>query len=284
MLGSFFRWSSGVLVTLVVLLSAASVGAEPQTLSFGIVPQAAASRMAEQWVPFLNEVGQRAGVKLTFRTPKDIPAFEAELGAGSYDFAYMNPYHYSVFHQHTGYMAFAKEKDRRLVGIVVVRQDAPYRTITDLVDKPVIFPAPAAFAASILTQAEFSRRGIRIIPKYVSSHDSVYRGVSAGNFAAGGGITRTLDALPTEQRMELRVLATTKDYTPHPFAAHPRVPAEMIKTVLDAMMSLQSDDVGLHLLEGIAMKGIEAGHDQDWNDVRALDIHLLEKWQKQKAE
>nr|CAM77631.1 periplasmic binding protein-related protein [Magnetospirillum gryphiswaldense MSR-1] len=149
MLGSFFRWSSWVLVTLVLLLSSASVRAEPRTLSFGVVPQAAASRMAEQWVPFLNEVGQRAGVKFIFRTPKDIPAFEAELGAGAYDFAYMNPYHYSVFHQHTGYLAFAKEKDRRLVGIVVVRQDAPYQSINDLADKPVIFPAPAAFAGSI---------------------------------------------------------------------------------------------------------------------------------------
>jgi phosphonate transport system substrate-binding protein len=283
-LGSFFRWISGVLVAMLVLLSSASVRAEPQTLSFGIVPQAAASRMAEQWVPFLNEVGQRAGVKLTFRTPKDIPAFEAELGAGSYDFAYMNPYHYSLFHLHTGYLAFAKEKDRRLVGIVVVRQDAPYQTINDLADKPVIFPAPAAFAASILAQAEFSSHGVRIIPKYVSSHDSVYRGVSAGNFAAGGGITRTLDALPTEQRMELRVLATTKDYTPHPFAAHPRVPSEVVKRVLDAMKSLHSDDVGRHVLDGVTMRGIEVGVDQDWNDVRALDIHLLEQWQKQKVE
>ena len=284
MLGSSFRQWFGVLLTLVVLLSSARARAESQTLSFGVVPQAAAARLAEQWVPFLNEVGQRAGVKITFRTPKDIPAFEAELGTGAYDFAYMNPYHYSVFHQHTGYMAFAKEKDRRLVGIVFVRQDAPYRTINDLADKPVIFPAPASFAASILTQAEFSRHGVRIIPKYVSSHDSVYRGVSAGNFAAGGGITRTLDALSTEQRMELRVLATTKDYTPHPFAAHPRVSPEMIKRVLDAMKSLQNDDVGRHVLEGISMKGIEAGRDQDWDDVRALDIHLLEQWQKQKAE
>ncbi len=284
MLGSSFRQWFGVLSTLVVLLSSASARAEPQILSFGVVPQAAATRLAEQWVPFLNEVGQRAGVKIAFRTAKDIPTFEAELGAGAYDLAYMNPYHYSVFHRHTGYMAFAKEKDRRLVGIIVVRQDSPYRTIGDLADKPVIFPAPAAFAASILTQAEFSRHGVNIIPKYVLSHDSVYRGVFAGNFAAGGGITRTLDALSTEQRTELRVLATTKDYTPHPFAAHPHVSPEVIKRVLDAMTSLQYDDVGRHVLEGISMKGIEAGRDQDWDDVRALDIHLLEQWQKQKAE
>ena len=58
----------------------------------------------------------------------------------------------------------------------------------------------------------------------------------------------------------------------------------MIKRVLDAMKSLQNDDVGRHVLEGISMKGIEAGRDQDWDDVRALDIHLLEQWQKQKAE
>ncbi|CUW41226.1 Putative periplasmic binding protein-related protein [Magnetospirillum sp. XM-1] len=284
MLERSLRSWHGAVLALVALLWSASARAEPQPLSFGIVPQAASSRLAEQWVPLLNEVSQRAGVRIAFRTTKDIPTFEAELGAGAYDLAYMNPYHYSVFHRHSGYQAFAKEKDRRLIGILVVRVDSPYRTIGNLADKSVIFPAPAAFAASILTQAEFARQGVKITPRYVSSHDSVYRGVSTGNFAAGGGITRTLDALPAEQRAELRVLATTREYTPHPFAAHPRVSPELIARIMAAMRSLQDDEIGRRVLEGVAMKGIEAGLDQEWNDVRALDIHLLEQWQKQKAE
>lgn len=277
------RWV-GVLSILVILCSPGSGNAEPQALTFGVVPQAAAARLAEQWVPFLSEVGQRAGIQLVFRTSKDIPTFEAELSGGAFDLAYMNPYHYSVFHGHSGYAAFAREKDRRLVGIIVVRRDSAYQTIADLAGQPVIFPAPAAFAASILAQAEFSAQKVSIVPKFVSSHDSVYRGVSLGNFAAGGGITRTLDALPADQRALLRVLATTKDYTPHPFAAHPRVAQATLTRVLDAMVSMGSDEAGRRLLEGISMKGIEAGRNDDWNDVRGLDIHLLEQWQKQKAE
>lgn len=284
MVRTAFRGWIGLVLALAVLLPVRRAGAEPQSYSFGIVPQAAAARLAEQWVPFLNEVGRRAGVRLVFRTQKDIPTFEGELGAGNYDFAYMGPYHYTVFHQHSGYAAFAKEKDRRLIGIIVVRHDSPYHSIKDLAGQPVIFPAPASFAASILTQSEFLRHGVPILPQYVLSHDSVYRGVASGNFAAGGGITRTLDALPPDQRMALRVLTTTKDYTPHPFAAHPRIAPDVVKRVLDAMVSLGNDEAGRHLLEAASMKGIEAGRDEDWNDVRGLDIHVLEQWQKQKVE
>ena len=258
--------------------------AETPVLTVGIVPQSAATKLAEQWVPVLDEIGRRAGIRLVFRTAKDIPTFEAELGAGTYDLAYMNPYHYSVFHQSSGYRAIAREKGRRLVGIIVVRTDSPLKDMAELAGKPVIFPAPAAFAASILTQAEFARRTIAIQPKYVSSHDSVYRGVITGSFVAGGGIRRTLDALPVDQRAQLRVLAKTAEYSPHPFAAHPRVPADVVRKVVEAMESLAGDEAGQHLLEAISMKGIEAGRDEDWNDVRALDIALLGRWLRRPVE
>lgn len=270
--------------SLVGALPSRGFAATPSALTFGVVPQSAAARLAEQWVPFLDETSRRAGYRLAFRTNKDIPAFEAELAAGTYDIAYMNPYHYSVFHRRAGYEAIAREKGRRLTGIIVVRKDSPYLTIEDLAGRSVIFPAPAAFAASILTQAEFARHGVSVQPRYVSSHDSVYRGVLTGNFAAGGGITRTLEALPDEQKSQLRVLAATRDYTPHPIAAHPRVGADSVRRVQDAMVSLAGDEAGRHVLDGVSMKGVEIGRDADWNDVRGLDIHLLEQWVGQKPE
>ncbi|OAN43018.1 hypothetical protein A6A04_09995 [Paramagnetospirillum marisnigri] len=270
---------------LAVLLSfVASSRADEPVLSFGVVPQTASTRLAEQWLPFLDEVGRRAGVRLVFRTAKDIPAFEAALAEGAYDFAYMNPYHYTVFHQKPGYEGVAHEVGRRLTGLIVVRGDSPYQRLEDLRGKPVIFPAPAAFAASILTQAEFARHGIAIAPKYVSSHDSVYLGVLSGHYAAGGGITRTLEALPGDQKAGLRVLSMTRDYTPHPVAVHPRIPAPLAARVVAAMQGLSADETGRRVLDGVAMKGIAAARDADWDDVRGLDISLLRHWLGQVVE
>jgi phosphonate transport system substrate-binding protein len=250
-------------------------------LEFGIVPQQSATRLAEEWGPLLAEVSKRSGVALVFRTAPNIPGFEERLSKGGYDLAYMNPYHYVVFHTASGYRAFAREQDRKIKGILVVKKDSPYRKPADLAGKTVVFPAPAAFAASILPQAEFGRLKIAIEAKFVASHDSVYRAVASGLQEAGGGIQRTFEATAPEVRDALRVLSETPAYTPHAFAAHSRVPPEILAKVLAAMTSLSADEAGQRLLAPLAFKGIAAAQDKEWNDIRALDINLLERYGRQ---
>jgi phosphonate transport system substrate-binding protein len=98
---------------------------------------------------------------------------------------------------------------------------------------------------------------------------------------AGGGIQRTLEACPPEIRNELRVLSETPAYTPHALASHPRVPQEVVAKVLAAMESLSGDETGRRLLAPLAFKGIAAAQDREWNDIRALDIHLLKRYGRQ---
>lgn len=259
-----------------VLSLRATDGGMDNPLSFAFVPQQSASRIAEDWTPLLMEISRRSGVPLALRTAPGIPAFEERLGRGEYDLAYMNPYHYVIFHGSAGYRAFAREGDRRLSGILVVRKESPYRQLADLAGKTVAFPAPAAFAASILTQAEFRRREIPVVAKFVSSHDSVYRVVASGLQEAGGGIRRTLDAAPAEVRDALRVIAETPAYSPHAFAAHPRVPERTLERIRDAMLSLAGDETGRGLLKRVEFKGIVAARNEDWDDIRALGIQRPE--------
>lgn len=252
-----------------------------KALSFGVVPQQSATRLAEEWGPLLAEISRRSGVALVFRTAPNIPTFEERLGKGEYDLAYMNPYHYVVFHASTGYEAFAREQDRKIKGILVVKKDSTYRKPAELAGKTVVFPAPAAFAASILPQAEFGRLKIPIEAKFVASHDSVYRLVANGMQEAGGGIQRTFEALPEEVRSTLRVLVETPAYTPHAFAAHGRVSPAVVARVGAAMASLAGDEVGQRLLAPLAFKGIAPAQDKEWSDIRALDINLLERYGRQ---
>ena len=275
-------WLQGVLAIALGLLGAPALAQpQPKSLSFGVVPQQAASRLAEDWGPLLAEVSRRSGVSLVFRTAPNIPAFEERLATGDYDLAYMNPYHYVVFHKASGYTAFAKEQERRLKGILVVRKDSAVLKPADLAGKTVVFPAPAAFAASILPQAEFGRLKIPIETRFVASHDSVYRAVASGLHEAGGGIQRTFEAMPTDVREQLRVLSETPGYTPHALAAHPRVPAAIVERLRMAMASLADDEIGRALLAPLAFKGLVAAQDREWNDIRALDINLLARYGRQ---
>jgi phosphonate transport system substrate-binding protein len=254
---------------------------EDKPLEFGVVPQQSASKAAADWGPLLAEISRRSGVRLVFRTAPSIPSFEERLGKGEYDLAYMNPYHYVVFHSASGYRAFAKEQDRKIKGILVVRKDSHYRKLPDLAGKTVVFPAPAAFAASILPQAEFGRLRIPIDSRFVASHDSVYRAVASGLHEAGGGIQRTFEAIQPDVRDALRILSETPAYTPHAFAAHPRVTSDVVAKVFAAMASLSSDEIGQRLLAPLAFKGIASAQNPEWNDIRALDINLLERYGKE---
>ena len=263
------------LLGLSIVLSGAAWSASP-TYTFAIVPQQSAAELAKDWVPLLKRVSELSGVPLRFATAPDIPAFEKRLSEGAYDFAYMNPYHYTVFHASPGYAAMAKEKDRKIRGILVARKGGNVKVLEDLRGQSVAFPAPAAFAATVLPRAELQKSGIAVSAKYVSSHDSVYMSVARGLYPAGGGITRTLDMLEPALREQLEVVWTTKGYTPHAIAAHPRVDAEMAKKIQHALLAIHAQPGGDALLKAVGFtNGLMPARNEDWDDVRQLKIDEL---------
>ncbi|MCV6545818.1 MAG: phosphate/phosphite/phosphonate ABC transporter substrate-binding protein [Cohaesibacter sp.] len=253
------------------MLNISPVKAQDQkALVFGIVPQQSATRLAQTWVPMLAHLSQKSGIPIRFATAKDIPTFEACLAKGAYDLAYMNPYHFTIFNESSGYKAFARQANKQLKGIIVVRKDSSHSALEQLDKKQIAFPSPAAFGASVIPRAEMNMRDMQISPIYVRSHDSVYRSVAAGLFPAGGGVMRTFGNIPKELRGQLRILYKTDGYTPHAFAAHNRVDAKSLAKITDSMtaMSLESDAV----LKPLGMKAFIKAKDSDWNDVRSLNL------------
>ena len=241
-----------------------------KSLVFGIVPQQSATRLAQVWLPFLDHLTKHADVKIRFATAKDIPTFEACLAKGAYDLAYMNPYHFTMFNELVGYQAFARQVNKKLRGLVVVRRDSKYETLEDLEGATIAFPSPAAFGASVIPRAEMKRRDMVVTPTYVKSHDSVYRSVVAGLFPAGGGVLRTFGNVPAGLSEQLRILYRTNKYTPHAFAAHPRVSQTLVDRVAETMLGLNIESSPL--LKPLGMKGFEAAGNEDWNDVRDLKL------------
>ena len=247
---------------------------ESRTYVVGVVPQQSASKLAQVWIPLLQHVGKNANLNLKFETAKTIPEFEKRCAEGVYDLAYMNPYHYTLFHESPGYEAIVKQKDKQIQGIVVKRKDAAFSQLGDLNGSELAFPAPRAFAATLLTRAGLDAAEVTYEPKFVSSHDSVYRGVAKGLFPAGGGIVRTFKAVEPEIREQLEILWTTPKYTPHAFAVHPRLDDDVRALIASEFIALNDDEAGRQLLEPLKFNGIESAQDADWNDVRALQIHI----------
>ena len=246
--------------------------------SFAVVPQQSASELAETWSPVLSWLSEHAGVSLRFVTAPDIPSFERRLAGGEYDFAYMNPYHFTVFNAKPGYQALARAKDEQVSGIVVVGKDSAISHISQLAATEMAFPAKASFGASILVQAELWRQGLQVKPSYVKSHNSVYRDVALGLFPAGAGVPRTFNMLEPELQSQLRILWQTQPFTTHAIAVAPSLSSELSDKIRQAMLAMNQDPQGLSLLAKIGFKGFVPANNQDWDDVRRLTInpeHLI---------
>lgn len=263
-------------LALCLALAALAAGAAQRAYTFGISPQKSASALAESWTPVLARISERSGVPLRFATARDSADFSASLAKGGYDFCYVNPHQYTLLHASPGYEALAREKDRRLKGILVARKDSAIRDLQDLEGATLVFSSPTSFAASILPQAELRKHGVSFTPRYVHSHESAYLNVVKGLAPAGGGIQRTLELVDPAVRDDLRVIWMTQGYAPHAIAAHPRVPARDREKVLAAMLEMNGDPAMQRLLEMIGFKGFEQARDADWNDIRALDLKMPE--------
>ncbi|MCG9730991.1 phosphate/phosphite/phosphonate ABC transporter substrate-binding protein [Shewanella sp. Isolate13] len=248
---------------------------EPKVLTFGVVPQQAASTLAKGWAPVLAELSQNANLNLQFATAPDIPTFEMRLAKGEYDIAYMNPYHFTVFHESPGYIALAKEQDKYLKGLIVVRKDSSISKLAELDGKSLAFPAPAAFAASVIPRAILKQQGVAHNTKYVGSHDSVYLAVAQGLVDAGGGVGRTFKNMDGDVTQRLRVLWKTPGYTPHAIATHPRVSKQSREQLLSQLQALSTTSKGRALLAGLGFKAMEAAQNSDWDDIRALSLSEL---------
>lgn len=259
------------------LLLSAAFCLRAETLVFGIVPQQSATRLAQVWTPILEHLGKLSGMTLLFSTARDIPTFEERVRHGQYDVAYMNPYHYTVFSEQPGYQALAHRTDQPIKGIIVVPRDSEFNSLTDLAGTEMAFPAPAAFAASVIPRATLQSYGITVKPVYVSSHDSVYLNVSRGLFKAGGGVQRTLNTMAPEVRDNLRVLWSSPGFTPHAIATRPGLPENARQRLLKALVGLSDDETGRALLRSIRVnKGFGPASHEAWDDVRQLNIDLLE--------
>jgi phosphonate transport system substrate-binding protein len=246
---------------------------EPRAMTVAVVPQFRAEEIHRIWAPLLARVAQETGQPLSLVVPANIPAFERSMLAGEPDFVYANPYHAVMGHRAQGYMPLVRDSTL-LTGIVVVRADDPIRTVAELDGKTVAFPAPNAFGASLWIRALLAEREkINIQPAYVKTHSNAYRSVLAGLSAAAGGINLTFDQEPPEVRKALRVLMETPGVPPHPFAAHPRVPAATRRLIAETFIGLVADRDMRELMNDIPwVNPVAADYARDYQPLESFGL------------
>jgi len=227
----------------------------PSPLKIYVVPQLTATQIYVNWAPLLERLGYQTKQCFELNIPTNIPQFEADLNNGIPDFAYMNPYHAVMKWRESQYVPLVASGEP-IYGVLTVRRDSMVQNIGKLSGEKIGFPAPNAFAASLLIRATLALERVAFEPVYLKTHSNVYRSVILGDVVAGGGIQSTLSAEPSELRAELRVLMETKRYTAHPFSANSRVPVNLQRQIQEALLEIAQTSEGSKLLEAAQLKDL----------------------------
>ncbi len=263
-----------ILLMTILILPSRIFSAQNKIYTLGVVPQFSPRVIQERWIPFVKYLSRETNVNIQLNFYKSIPEFEAAFLHGELDFAFMNPYHEVVAKKAQGYLPLIHDGSRKLVGILVVRQDSPIQSIQELDGQAVAFPAPNAFGASHYMRALLTEKEkIHIIPKYVKTHSNVYRHVILQEVSAGGGVRNTLAQQDVEIREKLRVLYETPGVTPHPLSAHPRVPQKLRASIIKAIIKLSNTGEGRMLLKKVQLTmPVKSNYQRDYQFLENLNL------------
>jgi len=256
-------------ISLLLLAGAYALATE---LTLGVVPQQSPLKLAKKWSSITKYLEQETGIKVQFKTEQSIPKFEKKLYSGAYDISYMNPYHFVVANKTQQYSAFIRAK-KNIVGILLAKNDKVEFSTQNLKNKTFLFPAPNAFAATLLPKFEFKERFGFDIDKearviYVNSHDSVYKGISREIGYLGGGIIRTYNNFKDKNDKDnINIVYKTKPYPSHPIAYHPRVNKKNIEKIQKAFLNMP-----LELSKKLSIKKFRVTENTEFDVIKNIGV------------
>ncbi len=243
-------------------------------LVFGVVPQQSPLVLMKKWTPIIDKISHESGLNIILKIETSIPKFEEELYSGKYDIAYVNPYHYVIAHKKQNYTPILRA-NKLIQGIIVASKEIVAIEPKKLKGKTFLFPAPNAFAATLLTKYELKEKYNFNIDKdakvmYVNSHDSVFKGVARELGEYGGAIVRTYNNFKDkESKDKLNIIYKTSKYPSHPIIVSNQLSQDIVSKLKKGFASLDKND-----LKTLSMKKLIPIDDKNYDIIKKLAIEL----------
>lgn len=245
--------------------------AKADEFTVGIVPQFDIATLHKIWSPILGILEDKTGHTFKLKGAPNIPMFEKSFAQGEYDFAYMNPYHYTIANQYT---PIVRDHGRQLYGILVVHKDSEITSPEGLEGSTIAFPAPNALGASLMIRAELAERyKVNFTPKFVNTHSSVFLNTALHQTTAGGGVQKTFNQQSEDLKQQLRILVKTQSVSPHPLTANKRLSPKVISDVQQALLEMGADIDQAAMLANVPFKKIGPATDSDYDQIRSLNLN-----------
>jgi phosphonate transport system substrate-binding protein len=273
------------LVRTLVLLCCMLAGplAYAESYTFGVLNQRSATLTAQYWNPILKYVGDKAGIVLEMKMGKTAQETSAMTGRGEFDFLYSN-HIFTPENSQAGYRVILRPNEDAIQGQIVVPEESPLRSLSDLQGKEVGFPSAAAFVGYAVPMDHLLRNGIEVKPVFAGNQEGIMAQLKSGKVMAAAVNSRIMHDYAIRTGMRYRVLWTSQDYLNLPVSVLPHVPGTLVEQVRRIMDEMDSNPEGLAILKVSAEivkqsppYGFRKATDRDYQNYRDFYRNMVKK-------
>lgn len=237
-------------VALLAVLASEVYGAEVKPLHFGVINQRSVLLTAQSWNPVLTYVGKKVGVPLVLKVGKTASETTDMTERGEHAFAYTN-HMFTPERDKIGYRVILRLEGEPIRGVIVVREDSPFRSAQDLKGKTVVFPSRDAFVGYWLPMDYLLKSDIDVREIFAGNQEGAMSQLQFGQSAVAVN-KKLLDQYSTREDLRFRIIWTSEPYLDIPIMAHPSVPARIVEAVRDAFVGMSQDPDGQNALRACA--------------------------------
>ncbi len=235
---------SNIAVICWLLLSSnhVSANASNEEIRFGSVAMDIPAIMQKRLLPLTKYLSNALDQPVVLKLSPNMPTAINEVASGAVELSYLTPVAYIRAHQKGETQLVAKTITNNKASfqlMIVVRDDSPIKTVTDLEGKTFAFGDRAAvLQRAVVVGADMPLEKLARY-EFIGHYDNIVRAVLNRDFDAG--ILKDTMAYKWEGK-GIRILYTSPDLPPYNIAASKNVSKEMLTKIQQAFLSLDPDN------------------------------------------
>jgi len=243
---------------------------------FGVHPLHNPQRLQEVFAPLMDYLSDNVpGAQFKLEASRNYASYDKKLYSNQFHFSLPNPFQ-TINAIDRGYKVFGKmADDENFRGIILVRKDSGIEKVTDLIGKPVSYPAPTALAATMMPQYYLQTHGVDVMKdldnRYVGSQESSIMNVYLKNTVAGSTWPPPWEALSKERpelERELKVIWQTPYLPNNSLIVLPGVAESVLTKVSQLMFDFHNTEEGKVILSTMHLSHFEKADNKTYQPVR----------------
>lgn len=248
---------------------------EIRKIYFGVVPLRETPMAPEFYAVLADYLTKQTEINVEIVALHDINEFHKRTQEGSLDVLFCYPLQYVRANRDAGYRAIAKLKGEPFCGIIVVRENAGFEKVSDLVGKRIAFSHPADYAAAVLTRETMIEKFNldyyeEMEPIFVGTREGAIMAVYNGKAEAAGATPYELSLLDRKTKEALKVILKSPFHSQMPLSVHPSLPDYVVYKIRNSLLTMHENPDGEHALQLLKWKGFIDAKNEEYDDARLL--------------